>query len=182
MGCPIETKGHDMLVTEREQLRNDLVKMTDRFGRDRSALMPILQELMRIRYHISEYSMQVIADLLDIHPVEVSSVVSFYSFLEDKPQGQFVIRLCRTIACDMSGESNVARQLVNDLEIEFGDTTTDGKFTLGWANCLGMCDQGPAMLVNENIYTQVTPEKVHHILDECRSTFGVHATVDKERC
>ncbi len=181
-GCPAETKGHSMLITEQERLRDNLVKMTDRFGRDRSALMPILQELKRTRYHISEYSMQVIADLLDIHPVEVSSVVSFYSFLEDKPQGQFVIRLCRTIACDMNGAGNVARQLENDLGIEFGETTPDGKFTLGWANCLGMCDQGPAMLVNEKIYTQVTPEKVHSILDECRSTFGVHATADKERC
>ncbi|MBN1395057.1 MAG: NAD(P)H-dependent oxidoreductase subunit E [Pirellulales bacterium] len=170
-----------MLVTEQERLRDDLVKMADRFGRDRSALMPILQELKRTRYHISEYSMQVIADLLDIHPVEVSSVVSFYSFLEDKPQGQFVIRLCRTIACDMRGADHVARQLVNDLGIEFGETTPDGKFTLGWANCLGMCDQGPAMLVNEKVYTQVTPEKVHAILDECRGTFGMHATADKER-
>jgi len=71
-----------MLVTERERLRDDLVRMADRFGRDRSALMPILQELKQTHYHISEYSMQVIADLLDIHPVEVYSVVSFYSFLE----------------------------------------------------------------------------------------------------
>jgi len=169
-----------MLVTEQERLRDDLVKMADRFGRDRSALMPMLQLLKQTRYHISEYAMQVIADLLDIHPVEVSSVVSFYSFLENKPQGQFVIRLCRTIACDMRGSDSVARQLVNDLGIDFGETTPDGKFTLEWANCLGMCDQGPAMLVNENIYTQVTPEKVHYILDECRSAFGIHATADKE--
>lgn len=169
-----------MLVTEQERLREDLVKMADRFGRDRSALMPMLQELKQTRYHISEFAMQVIADLLDIHPVEVSSVVSFYSFLEDKPQGQFVIRLCRTVACDMRGSDNVARQLVNDLGVDFGGTTPDGKFTLEWANCLGMCDQGPAMLVNENIYTQVTPEKVHRILEECRGTFGIHATADKE--
>ena len=164
-----------MLVTERERLRDDLVKMADRFGRDRSALMPILQELKRTSYHISEYSMQVIADLLDIHPVEVYSVVSFYSFLDEKPQGQFVIRLCRTITCAMRGKEHVARQLVNDLGIEFGQTTPDGKFSLGWANCLGMCDQGPALLVNDSIYTQVTPEKVDGILEECRQTFGVHA-------
>ena len=93
--------------------------------------------------------MQVIADLLDIHPVEVHSVVSFYSFLDERPQGQFVIRLCRTITCDMAGKDHVARQLENDLGIEFGETTPDGKFSLEWANCLGMCDQGPAMLVNE---------------------------------
>ena len=169
-----------MLVTEQQRLHDDLVKMVDRFGRDRSALMPVLQELKRTHYHISEYAMQVIADLLDIHPVEVYSVVSFYSFLDERPQGQFVIRLCQTISCEMCGKEQVARQLVNDLGIDFGETTADGKFSLVWTNCLGMCDQGPALMVNENVYTQVTPEKVHGILEECRQTFGVHAMASME--
>jgi NADH:ubiquinone oxidoreductase subunit E len=142
--------------------------------------MPILQELKRTRYHISEYSMQVIADLLDIHPVEVDSVVSFYSYLDEKPQGQFVIRLCQTITCAMRGKDHVARQLVNDLGVEFGQTSPDGKFSLGWANCLGMCDQGPAMLVNDRIFTRVTPEKVHGILDQCRRTFAGRAVPEEE--
>jgi len=120
----------------------------------------------------------VIADLLDIHPVEVHSLVSFYGFLDEQSLGQFVIRLCRTITCDMAGKEHVARQLQNDLGIRFGETTADGKFSLRWANCLGMCDQGPAMLVNERIFTRVTPERVHKILQECRQTFGAHAFGD----
>ena len=68
-----------------------------------------------------------------------------------------MIRLCRTISCDMAGKEQVARQLENDLGVCFGETTPDGKFTLEWANCLGMCDQGPAILVNEQIYTQRDP-------------------------
>jgi [NiFe] hydrogenase diaphorase moiety large subunit len=171
-----------MLVTERERAREELVELVEKIGTDRSALLPILQEVQRRHYHISAYSMQVIADLLDLHPVEVYSVVSFYSFLDAKPQGQFVIRLCRTITCDMAGKDQIARQLQNDLGIEFGQTTPDGKFSLGWANCLGMCDQGPAMLVNERIFTGLTAEKVHGILEECRQAFGVHATAaGKER-
>src|SRR5208283_2376761 len=99
------------------------------------------------KYHrIDSYAMQVIAELLDIHPVEVHSVVSFYAFLGDKPQGRFVIRLCRTISCDMQGKDRVMRQLENDLGIQFGETTPDGSFTLEYANCMGMCDQGPALL------------------------------------
>lgn len=169
-----------MLVTERERLREELVQLADRLGRMRSALIPILEEVQRRQHHISEYCMQVIADLLDIHPVEVHSVVSFYSFLDEQPQGQFVVRLCRTITCAMAGKEHVARQLENDLGIQFGQTTADGKFSLRWANCLGMCDQGPAMLVNERIFTQVTPEKIHGILEECRQKFGVHATTNHE--
>jgi len=140
----------------------------------------MLQEMQRRHYRISEYCMQVIADLLDIHPVEVHSVVSFYSFLDESSQGQFVIRLCQTITCDMAGKSDVARQLENDLGIGFGETTPDGKFSLQWANCLGMCDQGPALLVNEDVYTRVTPEAVNAILEECRGKFGVHALTEEK--
>ena len=144
--------------------------------------MPILQEVQRRHFRISAYCMQIIADLLDLHPVEVQSVVSFYSFLDENPRGQFVIRLCRTITCEMAGKDLVARQLQNDLGIAFGETTPDGKFTLQWANCLGMCDQGPALLVNDQIFTRVTPERIHLILEECRQTFGMHAVAGaKER-
>ena len=167
-----------MLVTERERLREELVALADRFGRERSALLPILEEVQRQHFRISEYCMQVIADLLDIHPVEVHSVVSFYSFLDEEALGQYVIRLCQTITCAMAGKSQVARQLENDLGIRFGETTADGKFSLRWANCLGMCDQGPALLVNQQVHTKVTPQEVHGILQECRQTFGVHATAD----
>jgi NADH:ubiquinone oxidoreductase subunit E len=169
-----------MLVTDRERLREELYALADKHGRNRSGLIPILQEVQKRHYQISGYTMQVIADLLDIHPVEVYSVVSFYSFLDEKPRGRFVIRLCRTISCDLEGKDRVARQLENDLGIRFGETTVDGKFTLEWANCIGMCDQGPALLVNEKVYTHVTPDKVHDILEECRSSFGVYAVEAKQ--
>jgi NADH:ubiquinone oxidoreductase subunit E len=167
-----------MLVTDRERLREELVGLADRYGRERSSLLPILVEAQQRNFRISEYCMQVIADLLDIHPVEVHSVVSFYHFLNEEVYGQFVIRLCRTITCEMAGKDAVARQLRNDLGIDFGETTPDGKFSLQWANCLGMCDQGPAMLVNDRIFTHMTPEKVHGILQKCRQMFGVHAAGD----
>jgi [NiFe] hydrogenase diaphorase moiety large subunit len=170
-----------MLVTERERLREEVVGLAEKHGRQRSALMAILQEVQRRHSRVSEYAMQVIADLLDIHPVEVYSVVSFYSFLSEQPQGQFAICLCRTITCDMAGKSHIARQLENDLGIRFGQTTPDGKFSLQWANCLGMCDQGPAMLVNDQIFTEITPEKVHGILEQCRRKFtGRSASPEEE--
>lgn len=169
-----------MLISEREQLRTNIERRIKDFGNNRSALIPVLQEIQLEHGHISEYVMQVIADVLNIHPVEVYGVVSFYSFIGHKQKGRFIIRLCRTISCDMQGKDRVARQLENDLGISFGETTPDGNFTLEWANCLGMCDQGPALLVNERIYTKVTPENVHNILEECRKVFGVHSLQEKE--
>lgn len=169
-----------MLVTERERMRDEILALAEKHGRERGALIPILQQVQAKYQEISSYAMQVIADALDIHPVEVYSVVSFYGFLDVKPKGKFVIRLCRTISCDMAGKDAVARQLENDLGIGFGETTPCGKFTLEWTNCLGMCDRGPALLVNEQLFSKVTPEMVHDILEACRRTFGVYAQEKKE--
>ncbi|HXK56584.1 MAG TPA: NADH-quinone oxidoreductase subunit NuoE [Gammaproteobacteria bacterium] len=169
-----------MLISEQDKLREDVKALAEKLGRNRSSLIPILQEVQKKHCEITDFAMQVVADELDIHPVEVYSVVSFYSFLDTKPKGRFIIRLCRTITCDMAGKERVARQLENDLGITFGETTSDGKFTLEWANCIGMCDQGPALLVNDKVFTRVTPEKVHEILEQCRKTFGVYALEGKE--
>lgn len=164
-----------MLQTDRDRLHEDIKALAEQHGRERTALLPILKDIKKRYHQIDSYSMQVVADLLGIHPVEVHSVVSFYSFLGTKAHGEFVIRLCRTISCDMANKDRLARQFENDLGISFGETTPDGKFSLEWANCLGMCEQGPAVLVNERIYTRVTPAKVHEILSECRQTFGLFA-------
>jgi NADH:ubiquinone oxidoreductase subunit E len=169
-----------MLMTERERLAGEIQALAKKHGNSRTALIPMVQEVSRKYQKIDSYAMQVIADQLGIHPVEVYSVVSFYAFLGSQAHGKYIIRLCRTISCDMQDKNRVMRQLENDLGIKFGETTADGKFSLEWANCMGMCDQGPALLVNEKLHTHVTPERVHELLEECRRSFGVHATEQKE--
>jgi len=156
-----------MLNTQESKLLDRMAQLVERHGRTRGALLPILQDIQSECHAVSSFAMQAVADMLDIHPVEVYSVVTFYAFLNECYHGRFVIRLCRTISCDMAGKDAVARQLENDLGIGFGQTTPDGRFTLEWANCIGMCDQGPAMLVNDQVFTHVTPEKVHDILQAC---------------
>ncbi len=169
-----------MLVNDLERQNSDIVAWLDKYGRDRSALLPVLQEIQKKYSCVSNQAMQVVADHLGIHPVEVYSVVSFYAFLDDKPKGKNVIRLCRTISCDMQGKAHIARQLENDLGIGFGETSPDGQFTLEWANCIGMCDQGPALMVNDRVYTSVTPSMVDEILEPCRKSCGVYALASKE--
>ena len=163
-----------MLVPVQERLRLDIEGWINQNGNDRSSLIPVLQEVQRKYSRISDYAMQVIADQLCIHPVEVHGVVSFYSFLKESHKGRFEVRLCRTISCDMTGRDRVARQLENELGISFGETTPDGRFSLEWANCLGMCDQGPAMLVNEQVFTRVTPEKVHDIIAQFKREMDIN--------
>jgi len=164
-----------MLVSQQQKLQEEIRGLVDRHGRSRTALMPILQELQQRYASVTDFAMQVVADELGIHPAEVYGVVSFYAFLHHEPKGRFQIRLCQTISCDLASKSRVARQLENELGIAFGETTPDGRFSLDWASCLGMCDQGPALLVNDRVYTKVTPDQVHGIIAECRKVFGAHA-------
>jgi [NiFe] hydrogenase diaphorase moiety large subunit len=164
-----------MLVNQQQQLQDEIRALVEHHGRTRSALMPVLQEIQQKHASVSDFAMQVIADELRIHPAEVYGVVSFYAFLHHQARGKFQIRLCQTISCDLAGKTRVARQLENELGIAFGEATADGRFSLEWASCLGMCDQGPALLVNERVYTRVTPDQVHQIIEDCRKVFGAHA-------
>ncbi len=109
--------------------------------------------------------MQPMADILGIHPVEVYAVATFFAYTQPQVEGRFVFRLCRTLSCDLAGKDTVACQLHKDLGIGFGDTTEYGVFSLERPNCMGMCDQGPALLVNETVYSGLTPEMVHEIVD-----------------
>jgi len=164
-----------MLETERLSLGNEISLMAEQYGNQRTGLLPILQAIQEKYGYISDFAMQETARLLDIHPVEVYGVVTFYSFLRTETTGRFVIRLCQTISCHMAGKSKVARQLENELGIAFGETTPDGHFTLEYANCLGLCDKGPALLVNDLAFTGVTPEMVHDIVRGCNRAFSVYA-------
>ncbi len=158
-----------MLLTEREKLATLIAETAEKYGRKRSSLMPVLRKVQGVYGYVSEEAMQEIADYLGIMPIEVMSVVTFYHFFSLKPKGKYVIRLCQTISCDLAGKAKTARQFENELGIKFGETTTDGKFTLEYTNCLGMCDQGPAVLINDKIYTKVTPEKAHTIVAELKA-------------
>ncbi len=157
-----------MLVTEKNSLTEEIEKLVENYGNSRSALLSILQEIQKRHSYVSDFAQQEVARLLDIHPVEVYSVISFYAFLNSTPKGRNIVRLCRTITCDMHGKDNVAKAIERELGIKFGETTKDKKFTLDYANCLGMCDQGPAMLVNDQIYSKLTPERAVEILNDIK--------------
>lgn len=155
-----------MLVEEKNTLTEEIEKYVEGYGKNRSSLLPILQAIQKKHSCISDFAQQEVARLLDIHPVEVYSVISFYSFLHTKPRGRNIVRLCRTIVCDMAGKKEVEDAIRRELGIDFGETTKDKRITLEYTNCLGMCDVGPAMIVNERVYAKLDPEKAVNILNE----------------
>ncbi|MCK9426504.1 MAG: NADH-quinone oxidoreductase subunit NuoE [Ignavibacteriaceae bacterium] len=154
-----------MLVLEKNALSEEIESLVNQFGKDRSALLQILQAIQRKHKHISDFAQQEVARMMDIHPVEVNSVISFYAFLYSVPKGRNIVRLCQTISCDMYGKEKIEEAVQRELGISFGETTKDKRITLEYTNCLGMCDQGPAMLVNEKVYTKLDPETAINILN-----------------
>jgi [NiFe] hydrogenase diaphorase moiety large subunit len=157
-----------MLVTEKNALTEEIEVLVAKYGTGREALLPVLQQIQIKHGHVSDFAQQEIARMLDIHPVEVYGVITFYAFLSTEPKGRFAIRLCRTISCDLAGKDAIVRTLERELGIKFGETTRDRKFSLEFINCMGMCDQGPAMLINDDVYTRLTPQSVVEIIKNCK--------------
>lgn len=153
-----------MLVIEQNTLTQEIEGLVLRYGTAREALLPILQHIQTRHGYISDFAQQEIARMLDIHPVEVYSVTTFYAFLGTTQKGRNIVRLCRTISCDLSGKDAIVRTIERELGITFGETTRDKKFSLEYINCMGMCDQGPAMLINDEVFTRLTPQRVVEIL------------------
>ena len=155
-----------MFIEEKNSLSEEIENYVSEYGTSRSSLLSVLQAIQRKYSYVSDFAQQEVARLLDIHPVEVYSVISFYSFLHSKPCGRNIVRLCQTISCDMKNKDAVVEAVQRELGIKFGETTKDNRITLEYTNCLGMCDQGPAMIVNERVYTKLNPEKAIQILNE----------------
>ncbi len=146
-----------------DYLIHDLV---EKHGHDRTSLMPILQGVVDSKNYISDMDMTEIARELDMSAAQVFGTATFYSFLDTEPRGKYVIRVCKTITCDMHGKKTIIQTLEDMLKIKTGETTPNKKFTLLETNCLGWCHEGPAMLINEKPFSGLTPEKVHDIISE----------------
>lgn len=142
-----------------------LVKeLADKHGRAVESLLPILQGIVNQEQHISEDAMVEVARELNISAAQVYGTATFYSFLHTKPLGKYVIRVCKTITCMMHGKNQIIKELETVLKIRLGETSHDGMFTLLETNCLGQCHKGPAMLINDEPYTELTPERVREIV------------------
>lgn len=149
-----------------DPIRTLVKELADRHGRERRSLLPIMQGVVQKENYLSEYSMAEIARELDIPAAEVYGTATFYSFLETQPAGKFIIRVCKTISCSMKGKGQILFAIQDMLKIKVGETTPDRRFTLLETNCLGWCHKAPAMLVNNEVYTDLTPEKVREILTD----------------
>ncbi len=146
------------------QVGNLVKELTEKHGRARDSLMPVLQGIVAKHSYLTDEAMVEVAKELDISAAEVYGTASFYTFLDTKERGRYVIRVCKTITCAMKGKIEILQVLEDMLKVKVGETTSDKLFTLMETNCIGWCHKAPAMLINEMPFTELTPERVVEII------------------
>lgn len=143
-------------------------EIIDRYpaGRQKSALLPVLHVAQEQWGWVSSDVMDYVASLLDIKPVEVYEVATFYTMFHLDSVGKHVIEYCRTGPCCLMGGEDIYGYLQEKLGIKAGETTPDGLFTLKEVECLAACGWGPVFQIREKFYMNLTREKVDQIIDE----------------
>jgi NADH-quinone oxidoreductase subunit E len=138
----------------------------------RSAVLPLLFLVQSIKGWVTEAGMRDVGRLVGITPAQVLATGSFYTMLKKRPQGEYLISVCRNITCTHMGARRVIHSLEDHLGVRVGDTTPDGKFTLETAECLATCDGGPSAQINyEDVYN-LTPESAIEMIDQLATGRG----------
>lgn len=131
-----------------------------------SAVMAALTIVQDSQGYLSTESMTAVAEYLDMPVVSVFEVATFYDMYEHKPIGRHLIRICTNISCKLLDSDGIVKHLESRLGVRLGDTTSDGRFTLKKAECLGACVGAPMVQINKDYYEHLSPEKIDVILNQ----------------
>lgn len=132
----------------------------------KAAGIEALKIVQEHRRWVSDESLQDVAAFMEMSPAELDSVATFYNLIFRKPVGRHVILLCDSISCWVMGYENILTRLKERLGIKLGETTTDGRFTLLPNCCLGTCDCAPALMIDEDLYRNLTTDQLDEILEK----------------
>ena len=138
-------------------------------GKHKSALLPVLHLAQQeFGGWLSAETMDYVADLLKLKPIEVYEVATFYSMYNLKQVGKYMFEVCQTGPCMLNGSDDIVKYIHEKLGIRPGETTEDGMFTLKTVECLGACGYAPMMQMGKHYREHLTKEKVDAIIEECR--------------
>lgn len=161
------------MVKFSEEQMTEFKRLVARYpeGKQKSALLPVLH-LAQDSFGgwLSAETMDYVAELLQIAPIEVYEVATFYSMYNLKPVGKYMFEVCQTGPCMLRGSDDIIAYIGEKLGIKPGETTADGMFTLKTVECLGACGYAPMMQLGKHYREHLTKEKVDAVIDECRKT------------
>ncbi len=144
-------------------------------GKQKSAVIPVLH-LAQEEFGgwLSAEAMDYVASLLQLEPIEVYEVATFYSMYNLKPVGKYMFEVCQTGPCMINGSDDIVKYIYDKLGIKPGETTADGMFTLKTVECLGACGYAPMMQLGKNYREHLTKEKVDAIIEECNRSKAIN--------
>ena len=137
-------------------------------GRQQSAVMPLLDLAQRQEGWVSQAAMEVIGEMLDMAPIRVQEVATFYTMYNRQPMGRHHVQVCTNICCQLRDSDGIADAVRGALDVQFGETTKDGLFTVSEVECLGACVNAPMMQIDDDFYEDLTPDSTRAILDALR--------------
>jgi len=162
MACRCEQKNMDKYLAPLNEILNN-------YSLEEKYLIPILQDAQEEYGYLPEEVLKEIACNLDLSLSQVFGVVTFYSQFHLEPRGENIVRVCTGTACHVRGGAEVLDQLKAELNIDSGETTEDLNFTLETVACIGACGLAPVIMINDETYGRMTPEKVPGILKDFQS-------------
>lgn len=148
-----------------DQTKKKIEEIASRYASKEAALLPVLHLVQREKGFISQQEEKQVAHLLNIKPIKIKEVVTFYTMFNQKEVGKYHIQVCSNLSCSLLGAESLIDHLKDKLGIEVGETTSDQKFTLTTVECLGACEQAPCMMVNFDYHGNLDKEKIDNILD-----------------
>lgn len=138
-------------------------------GRQKSAILRVMHIVEEeAGGWLSVDTMDMIAEILNITPIEVYEVATFYTMFNLEPVGKYVFEVCHTGPCMLVGSDDIIAYLEEKLDIKVGGTTSDGMFTLKTSECLGACGYGPMLMCGEEYHEHLTKEKIDELIEACR--------------
>ncbi len=149
-------------------LREKLQSQVDAVEHKRELAIDVLTAVQEHYGYLSDEAVAEAGGLLEMTPLEVDELATFYTFLYREPVGKYVIHVCDSVICWMEGEENLVEHLCRKLRIGMGETTADGLFTLLPVCCIGYCDRSPAILVNREVHGPLSIEKLDRLIEALR--------------
>jgi NADH-quinone oxidoreductase E subunit len=164
--CPTSALTSPGGTKERKQMEIEKTRAEAAvINQERQMLLEMLIAAQRESGYLSDEAMSAAARTLSLPLSDVYGVATFYAFISVKPRGRHVIRICKSLPCYMKNGRRIAESVEKEIGIQPGTSTPDGRFSFELTNCIGACDQAPAMLVNDDLHGSLTPKKISGILE-----------------
>jgi NADH-quinone oxidoreductase subunit E len=148
-----------------EDIRSELEGIVEGYPEKRAAMLLCLHLICARKGYVSDDDCVYVARLLEVEPVEVREVTTFYTMFPDKPRGKYHIQVCKTLSCMLLGSGEVLSCLAEKWSLHPGGKTRDGKFSLELVECLASCGTAPALMINDELYENMTSEKLGSLLE-----------------